>query len=305
MFERYIEIARNGKSEIPRTSAKEIKETRGNSKPYQNLHKIITGRHADIALDEMEKDGILALIIPGINDVVAMKDPSGKRRFKDLWWHTKLVVMQAKPKLEVRWAALFHDFGKPSCFSMEGGKVQFHGHEHASVKYFKEFARKTRIFTPKQYNKIGFLIYNLGYVESYSSSWTESAVRRFAKEMGDNLDDLLLLSRADTTSSKKATRAKVQAKVSELSKRVKAVREKDAIVPPLPKGIGNAIIELGVEPGRGVGEVKKYLENQVKSGILKPHQDIEYYISYYSSLVRDLERSKKIEDEFNMDDALS
>ena len=117
MFERYIEIARNGKSEIPRTSAKEIKETRGNSKPYQNLHKVITGRHADIALDEMEKDGILALIIPGINDVVAMKDPSGKRRFKDLWWHTKLVVMQAKPKLEVRWAALFHDFGKPSCFN--------------------------------------------------------------------------------------------------------------------------------------------------------------------------------------------
>jgi poly(A) polymerase len=284
MFERYIEISNTGKSKIPGNSAKEIKETRGNSKLYQTLHKVIIGLHANIALDEMEKDGILALIIPGLNDVVAMKDPSGKRRFKDLWWHTKLVVMQSKPKLEVRWAALFHDFGKPSCFSMDDGKVKFHGHEHASVKYFKEFARKTRIFTPKQYKKIGFLIYNLGYVEAYSSSWTESAVRRFAKEMGDNLDDLLLLSRADTTSSKKATRAKVQAKVSELSKRVKAVREKDAIIPSLPKGIGNAIIELGVKPGKGVGQTKDYLENKIKNGFIKPHQDIEYYITYLKDI---------------------
>ena len=283
MLERYIEIAKKGESNLPRTSANEIRETKKTPKPYLNLHEIMVQRYVDIALDEMEKDGILQLIIPGINDVVAMKDTSGKRRFKDLWYHTKLVVMQSNPRIEIRWAALFHDFGKPSCFSMDNGQTSFHGHEHASVKYFKEFARVFKIFTPEQYNKICFLIYNLGYVESYSSSWTESAVRRFAKEMGDNLDDLLLLSRADTTSSKKHVRAKVQANVSELKRRVREVLEKDAILPVLPKGIGIAIIELGFKPGKEIGKIKNILEDKIKVDILKPNQNIQYYIDYLKS----------------------
>ena len=292
MFEQYVALSRtgetDGKTRVP--STQELKKA-SSAHDVSSLHDIIMGRHVDVALEQMEKDGVLAYIIPGINDVVSMRDNSGKNRFKDLWWHTKLVVLQSKPRLEIRWAALFHDFGKPSCFSMENGKASFHNHEHASVKYFKEFARKFRIFTPEQYNKISFLIYNLGYVEAYSSKWTESAVRRFAKDMGDNVDDLLLLSRADTTSSKPQNRRRVQFKISELSRRIKEVRAKDSIVPPLPKGIGNAIIKLGVT-GKSIGSVKAHLEKTIESGDLKAHQDIEYYMDFLNEEKETIERFK-------------
>lgn len=284
MFERYVEIAQNEESSlsIPDVSKLSISDAK-------EMHNIILLKNVDIVLDAMEKDGVLEQIIPGLKGVVQMKDTSGKRRFKDLWWHTKLVVKQAKPKLEVRWAALFHDFGKPECFSWENGKVTFWNHEQASVKYFREFARRYRIFTKEEYQKISFLIYNLGHVEAYESSWTESAVRRFGKEMGDHLDDILLLSRADTTSSRPAVRAKIQSKISELKDRVLEVREKDAIVPPLPKGIGNAIMDLGIQ-GRAIGEVKSYLEKKVEEGELKAHQDIDYYMDFLHSKDRAAEK---------------
>lgn len=275
MLEKYIEISKIGISKLPSLSGNDIKETNINE-----LHEIIIGKYADIALDVMEKDGILSLIIPGLNDVTALVDKSGKNRFKDLWWHTKLVVKQSKPKLEIRWAALFHDFGKPSCLSVVNNKIVFHGHEKASVKYFKEFARVHKIFTKEQYNKICFLIYNLGYVESYSTDWSESAVRRFAKDMGEHVWDILLLSRADVTSSKKENRENVQKHVSELGKRIKAVQAKDAIKPVLPKGLGNAIIDIGYPDGPIIGQIKKYLEQKIKNNDISPNMNIEYYIDY-------------------------
>jgi len=280
LFNKYVTLSRTGETsgQNQSISTQELNKA-SSAEDVNSLHDIIMGRHADIALDFMEKDGVLAYIIPGLGDIVSMKDVTGKNRFKDLWWHTKLVVVQSKPKLEIRWAALFHDFGKPSCFTIENGKVAFHNHEHASVRYFKAFARKFRIFTPEQYNKISFLIYNLGYVEAYSSTWTEPAVRRFAKDMGDNVDYLLLLSRADTTSRNPRNRRKVQFKISELSKRIKEVRTKDAIVPPLPKGIGNAIMDIGIS-GKEIGTLKAQLEKLVQDKILKPNQEVQYYMDY-------------------------
>ncbi len=282
MFTQYIPLSRTGKTDgkIQIYTAQELKKA--SAQDVLSLHDIIMGRHVDIALEQMYQDGLLSFVIPGINDVVTMRDVPGKHRFKDLWWHTKLVVLQSKPKLEIRWAALFHDFGKPSCFTMENGKVAFHNHEHASVKYFKEFARKFRIFTPEQYNKISFLIYNLGYVEAYTSNWTESAVRRFAKDTGPNLEYLLLLSRADTTSSNPKNRRKVQFKISELSKRIKEVQAKDAVVSLLPKGIGNAIIDIGLT-GKDIGAAKDYLEGMIKAGTIEGNKDIQYYMQYLSA----------------------
>lgn len=278
MFDKYINIAKTGKlNDLPIPSERDL------FNHLHQLHDIITARHVHVALDQMEKDGVLYSIIPGLANVVNMKD--SKKRFKDLWEHTKTVVLQSKPKKEIRWAALFHDFGKPECFSFIGNTPTFHGHELASVKYFKEFSRKTKLFSREEHLKIQFLIANLGYVESYSSTWSESGVRRFAKEIGEHLDDLLLLSRADITTSKKNKRAKIHAKISELKKRIKLVQEKDAIKPVLPKGLGHLIIGLGFKPGPEVGAIMKALEGKVAIGELQPFMEPQYYEQYIKNKI--------------------
>jgi tRNA nucleotidyltransferase (CCA-adding enzyme) len=53
---------------------------------------------------------------------------------KDVWAHTIAVVTNIRPEPMLRWAALLHDVGKPSCFSVgEDGVGHFYGHAAQST----------------------------------------------------------------------------------------------------------------------------------------------------------------------------
>ena len=52
-----------------------------------------------------------------------------------------------------------------------------------------------------------FLVLHHLRASQYDGKWTDSAVRRFAREMGAHLDDLLCLSRADITTKRPEKRS--------------------------------------------------------------------------------------------------
>jgi poly(A) polymerase len=122
----------------------------------------------------------------------------------------------------------------------------------------------------------------------YDGTWTDSAVRRFAKEMGDCLTDLFDLSRADITTKRPERRRKGLESISELAERVRRVREMDAKVPPLPKGLGTAISErFGIAPSPKLGEIMKALKDKVDGGELEAQREVEYYLEFIGdSLLR-------------------
>jgi len=68
---------------------------------------------------------------------------------------------------------------------------------------FDKMDRRVPLFTaePAFKSTVRFLILQHLRASQYDASWTDSAVRRFAKEMGDAMDDVLNLSRADITPS--------------------------------------------------------------------------------------------------------
>jgi putative nucleotidyltransferase with HDIG domain len=144
--------------------------------------------------------------VPEIQDGLDLKS---SKSFKEIWPHTIRVVGQAPPHLNVRWAALFHDLGKAQAFEIKNNKVTFYNHEFISSRIFSGFALYTGIFSGGQRRAIRFLISHLGYVENYSAQWTDSAVRRFDKEIGIYLDDLLTLSEADITTGRPENRRKI------------------------------------------------------------------------------------------------
>jgi poly(A) polymerase len=242
------------------------------------LHSIMIGTHVTLAIAILQRIGFFEDLIPEIQDGINLKNTC---QFKEIWPHTIRVIGQTPQNLNLRWAALFHDLGKAMAFRKQKGKITFHHHEHISAGIFDRFARKTRIFSNGQRRAIRFLVANLGYVEGYDRNWSESAIRRFDKEMGVFLDDLLILSEADITTGKPEKKRKILRGIQELKDRIIEIREKDEKKCLLPKGLGTAIADsLGIPLGPRIGEIRKELEDKVNDQKILGNQDIDYYISY-------------------------
>jgi poly(A) polymerase len=246
------------------------------------LDRIVMGEDPERGLDELLSIGGLAAIFPEVHAMVGFGD--GEWRHKDVWKHTKQVVRQSVPRLEVRWAALFHDIGKVKTRSITpDGKVHFLGHAEVGTRMFDKLDKRLGLFVhePSLKETVRFLILHHLRANQYSPDWTDSAVRRFARELGEHLDDLLCLARADITTKRPEKKRRGLQQIEELQARIGKLAEEDARVPPLPSGIGDAIMRaFGLPPSRRVGEVKHELEEAVLAGDIAPQQPAEAYVEF-------------------------
>jgi poly(A) polymerase len=246
------------------------------------LDRVLMSNDAEAGLDALLAAGALTAILPEVEAMVGFGD--GEWRHKDVWKHTKQVVRQAVPRIEVRWAALLHDIGKIKTRSISPeGEVHFFGHAEVGARMFDRIDRRVPLFVKDAALKssVRFLILHHLRASQYEASWTDSAVRRFAKEIGEGLEDLLCLSRADITTKRPEKKKKGLRQISELAERVRLLAEQDAVVPPLPPGNGDEMINaFGIPPSRRVGDLKKALEACIDSGELTSHQPAEFYIAF-------------------------
>jgi len=244
------------------------------------IEAVIMGRGLDLGLQWMHDSGVLKAVLPELEATVDFSQEAG-RRHKDVWEHTKQVVRQSVPNPVVRWAALLHDVGKvPTRVLLPDGRVTFHRHAEIGARMFDPIAKRLG-FDRGLRQKIRFLILHHLRANAYASSWTDAAVRRFDHEMGGDLDDLLDLSRADVTSRRPGRRQEAVANIHALKERILAIRELDARIPPLPPGLGNAIMEaFGLPPSRRIGDIRKLCQDAVERGELEERRDADYYVAY-------------------------
>lgn len=244
------------------------------------LDRVVMGQDPEAGLDALLATGALSALFPEVHAMVGFGD--GEWRHKDVWKHTKQVVRQAVPRLEVRWAALFHDIGKVKTRSISpDGKVHFLGHAEVGARMFDKLNRRLTIFEAEQALRktVRFLVLHHLRANQYEPSWTDSAVRRFARELGEHLDDLLCLARADITTKRPEKKRRGLSQIDELSARICRLAAEDAVVPPLPSGVGDEIMRaFGLRPSRLIGDLKRALEAGVASGEIQPHQPSDYYV---------------------------
>jgi poly(A) polymerase len=245
-----------------------------------HLDRMLLGRYTQEGLDALHKVGVLEVWMPEVFALIGFGD--GEWRHKDVWKHTKQVVWQSVPRIEVRWGALLHDIGKVKTRKIEpSGEVHFFGHSEVGAAMFRKRVGKRLGFSGELYERVHYLILYHLRASQYDGSWTDSAVRRFSREMGDGLTDLLDLSRADITTKRPERRKKGLRQISELGDRIEKLIADDARLPPLSKGIGNAIMaHFGLPPSRRVGELKRLLEAEIAQGTLEARQDDQYYLEW-------------------------
>ncbi len=246
----------------------------------QALEQVILGECAPAGLQWLHDAGVLAVLLPELDATVDFSQEAG-RRHKDVWQHTKQVVAQAPPSPMVRWAALLHDIGKVSTRALlPDGRVTFHRHAEVGARLFGPIARRLG-FERTERRRIHDLILHHLRANAYEPAWTDAAVRRFDHEMGALLDDLVNLSRADVTSARPGRRQEAARNIDALLGRILAIRELDARLPPLPPGLGHAIMTaFSLPPSRRVGELRKLCEDAILRGELTEREPSEYYLEY-------------------------
>jgi poly(A) polymerase len=245
------------------------------------LDALLVSRHADVGLEALLQLGVIGAFFPELGKIVGFGDGESH---KDVWRHTKQVVIQSVPRLPVRWSALLHDIGKPRTRSVAAdGTVHFFHHAEEGARMFDRMERRLGLFAsePELARSVRFLILHHQRAHQYDEDWTDSAVRRFAREIGAELDDLMALSRADMTTKRKEKRRRFLFQLKDLQTRISELAAEDAKVAPLPKGLGDALMQaFGLAPSRRLGELRRAIELAVESGELPAQQPNEVYLDF-------------------------
>jgi poly(A) polymerase len=172
-----------------------------------------------------------------------------------------------------------HDAGKVATRTVQKGKVHFFRHEELGALLMQGVA--ARFALPQALGeRVCYIIANHARANVYASDWTDSAVRRLIRDMGPHLDDVLAFSRSDWTTKRAGRIAEVKSLAQELAERIPTIAAEDAKVPPLPKGLGTAIMqETGLGAGPWLGQVQQWLQVECDAGRLAPLQEPAYYLA--------------------------
>jgi len=214
--------------------------------------------------------GLMAEFLPEIPALQLEVDEH--HHHKDVYEHSLTVLRQAidleksrhpdaAPDVPLRIAALLHDIGKPATRRLEpGGGVTFYHHDIKGARLARKRLQALR-FDSDTIGVVTRLIeLHLRFFGYSEGAWTDSAVRRYVRDAGDELERLHILTRADVT-TRNARKAKRLARAyDDIERRIAdlaAQEELDAIRPELD---GNRIQDiLGIPPGREVGEAYRFL----------------------------------------------
>lgn len=212
--------------------------------------------------------GIAGLVLP---EVPALRlEVDEHAHHKDVYEHSLTVLRQAidleksrghEPDLVLRIAALLHDIGKPSTRRIEsGGVVTFHHHDVVGAKLATKRLRALRFDNDTIASVAKLIELHLRFFGYTDGAWTDSAVRRYVRDAGDELERLHILTRADVTTRNVRKADRLSFAYDDLEKRIETIAAAEDLAAIRPDLNGEQIMQiLGITPGREVGEAYRYL----------------------------------------------
>ena len=196
------------------------------------LSKIMRSPKPSIGWDLLLRSGLLAIIMPELAALKGVEVVNG-RAHKDNFYHTLGVldnVAAASDNEWLRWAALFHDIGKPVTKRYDRALGwTFHNHNIVGAKMIPRIFKRLRMSLGSEMRYVKKLVdLHMRPISLVEDEVTDSAVRRLMNYAEEDLDDLMILARADITSKNEEKKQRFLDNFDLVEEKFKEIRIKDA-----------------------------------------------------------------------------
>jgi tRNA nucleotidyltransferase (CCA-adding enzyme) len=224
--------------------------------------KAMKARAPSRAFEVMRRTGILEVTYPELLEQVGCEQ--NQWHAYDVWDHTMRVLDESEGDPVERMAALLHDVAKPRtrARSDKTGDWTFYHHERVGADMADRWLRDYR-FSNQERELIVSLVRH--HLICYSSEWTDAAVRRFIKRVGQGaVEPLLRLGEADALGKGRNVEQELAA-LEELRGRIDEQIEQGGALTTQDLAIDGNDVMQHLEGGAGpvVGQVLRELLEQV------------------------------------------
>ncbi|BAO66278.1 HD domain-containing protein [Candidatus Karelsulcia muelleri] len=238
------------------------------------FHKILLYKKPSIGIFYLYKIGLLSIILP---ELINIKGIEIKNNFKhkDNFFHTLEVVDNISiytNNIWLKWAALLHDIGKyiTKKYKKNFGWT-FYSHELIGSKMITSIFERLKLPKKKNIKYVKNIIkYSSRPLTLISYTATDSSIRRLLFDIGDDIEDLILLCKSDITTKNFIKKKQYKKNLFFLKKKIKKIKKKDKIRNWIYPISGYHIMNIfGINSCKEIGILKKKLKNAIIKGIIQ------------------------------------
>jgi len=240
----------------------------------EELNKIMRSPRPSKGLTLLYRTGLLKHFLPEVVALGGVEEVEGQSH-KDNFYHTAIVVDNVAARSEniwLRYAALFHDIGKPPTKRfVKGTGWTFHSHEFVGSKMVKKIFRRLKLplGEPLRYVQKMVLLSSRPQAIAEDQA-TDSAARRLLFDAGEDVDELMILCESDLTTRNEKKKRHYLRKYQEVREKLIEVEEKDRLRNFQPPVDGSEIMDIfKLRPGKEIGILKSAVKDAILEGTIE------------------------------------
>ncbi len=263
--------------------AKNIREV-SQERVRDELVKMFTGPHPALALELLDKSGLLPEVLPEVQKMKGVRQPKAFHPEGDVFVHTKLLMKQlenASPVLA--FGCLLHDVGKPATFR-RADRIRFNGHDRVGARITEKVLERLHFSNELKDQIVACVEGHMRFkdVRSMRESTLKKFMQRqtFETELEQHRIDCLA-SHGDLTNWRF------------LKKKARQFTKED--IKPKPLINGKDLLTLGYAEGPLIGKILRTAEEaQLENKISDKEQALEFVKSHFKPETRDPRPETKV-----------